>query len=118
MLTTTPSSTYSSIIPSYSSSNLTELHTTHTVHSYCEIDRHDIIKHMINNLTPNLFGFMDVRRDYSGSNDTYVYCGRIKVAPLSTKSTVLNDLYTLDTLPFTASEINTALRHTYPERFI
>ena len=118
MSTTTPSSTYSSIIPSYSSSNLTELHTTYTVHSYCEIDRYDIIKHMINNLTPNLFGFMDVRRDYSVSNDTYVYYGRIKVAPLSTKSTILNDLYTLDTLHFTASEINTALRHTYPERFI
>ena len=118
MSTTTPSSTYSSIIPSYSYSNLTELYATYTVPSYYEVDRHDIIKHMINNLAPNLFGFMDVRRDYSVSDDTHVYCGRIKVAPLSTKSTVLNDLYTLDTFPFTASEINTALRHTYPERFI
>ena len=118
MSTSTPSSTYSSIIPSYSSSNLTELYATYTVPYYYEADRPEIVKHMVHSLTPSLFAFMDIRRDYNVSNDTYVYRGRIKVAPLTTESTVLNDLYTLDTLPFTASEIDTALRHTYPERFL
>ena len=118
MSTSTPLPTYSSIIPSYSSSNLTELCATYTVPSYYEADRHEIVTHMVHSLTPNLFVFMDIRRDYNVSNDTYVYRGRIKVAPLTTESTVLNDLYTLDTLPFTASEIDTALRHTYPERFL
>ena len=118
MSTTTPSPIYGSIIPSYSSSNLTELYTTYSVPAYVDMDRTDIVDHMMHSLIPDLSPFIDIRRDYNVSNDTYTYYARLKVAPLSTKSTVLNDLYTLDTLPFTASEINTALRHTYPERFI
>ena len=118
MSTSTPSSTCSSIIPSYSSSNLTELYATYTVPSYRNVDRVEIVDNMINSLMPKLFSFIDVLSDYDASTDTHTYYGRLKVAPLSTKCIVRNNLYTLATLPFTESEINDALHHTYPERFI
>ena len=118
MSTTTPSSTYSSIIPSYSFSNLTELYYTYTVPSYVDMDCTDIVDHMMHGLYSKLSPFIDIRRDYDVSNSTYTYHARLKVAPLAVTSMVRNDLYILDTLLFTESDINAALRQAYPERFI
>ena len=118
MLTTTPSSTYSSIIPNYSSSPLTELYSTYTVPSYVDMDRADIVDHMMHGLYSKLSPFIDIRRDYDVSNSTYTYYARLKVAPLAVTSMVRNNLYTLDTLPFTETEIDAAIANTYQERFL
>ena len=118
MSTTTPSPTYSSITPNYSSSALTQVYATFTDTSYQELDRVEVLEHLIHGLIPKLLPFMDILKDYDIARGTYAYHGRLNVAPLSVKHTIRNNLYTLDTLPFTEAEINSALRSTYPERFL
>lgn len=118
MSTTTPSPTYSSITPNYSSSAPIELRAQITsLHNY-DNSREDAVKHVLTKLTSALAPYVDYRQEYDPERMQYTNYGSIKVVPLSTAAIVRNNLYTLDTLPFTEAEINAALRHTYPERFI
>ena len=118
MSTSTQSPIYSGTTQNYSSSALTQVYATFTDTSYQELDRVEVLEHLIHGLIPKLLPFIDILRDYDIARATYTYHGRLNVAPLAIKQTIRNNLYTFNTIPFTEAEINTALRHTYPERFV
>ena len=118
MSTSTQSSTYSSTIPNSFFSSPVESHSSIiTSHDYNH-SREDALEHLLDELASTLAPFVDYRQEHDPYRMQYINHARIKVVPLSTAATIRNNLYTLDTLPFTEAEINFALRNTCPERFI
>ena len=118
MSTTTPSPTYSSITPNYCYSPPIELRAkVVSLHNYDHC-REDAVEHLLTKLASTLAPYVDFRQEYDPEHMQYINYGSVKVVPLSTAAIVRNNLYILDTLPFTEAEINAALHHTYPERFI
>ena len=110
--------TYSSTIPNSFFSSPVELHSSIiTSHDYNH-RREDALEHLLNELASTLAPFVDYRQEHDPYRMQYINHARIKVVPLSTAAAIRNNLYTFDTLPFTETEINAALRYTYPERFI
>lgn len=83
-----------------------------------DVDLVDVTSHLLSDLADNLRPYVDIKQCYDPSYLRYIYTARISLVPLDTRQCILNDRYTYNHQHFTRAEIDAAIQHTYPERFI
>lgn len=62
--------------------------------------------------------YLHIERDINLQNLTHMFNATITLLPLDTKQCAVDDQYTVQRQHFTQAEIDAAILHTYPERFV
>ena len=82
------------------------------------VDLVDVTSHLLSDLADRLRHYVDIEQCFDSSYLRDIYTARISLVPLDTRQCILNDRYTYNHQHFTRAEIDAAIQHTYPERFI
>ena len=98
---------------------------TSPVHLHAAISYSDNVPltlHIRDQLTHNLLhdiaDHVAIEREYDSYRMSTTFYAELVVLPLDTKHQVQSDRYTYNHQHFTRAEIDAAIQHTYPERFL
>lgn len=83
-----------------------------------DVDLVDVTSHLLSSLADKLRPYVDVEQRFDRSYLHNIYTARLSLVPLDTRQCILNDQYTYNSQHFTRAEIDAAIQHTYPERFL
>ena len=83
-----------------------------------DVDLVDATSHLLSDLADKLRPYVDIEQSYDPSYLRDIYTASISLVPLDTRQCILNDQYTYNSQHFTRDEIDAAIAHTYPERFL
>ena len=93
-----------------------QLHAT--LHALDPIDRETVLDKILSSFLPDLASHVDLYEEHHYDTGATYYKATLSVVPLDTRQCILNDQYTYNSQHFTRAEIDAAIQHTYPERFI
>lgn len=95
-----------------------KLHTSLLVRDDVSATEDHIRSSLTYKFTDLLGPYLHIERDINLQNLTHMFNATITLLPLDTKQCVVDDQYTLQRQHFTQAEIDAAILHTYPERFV
>ena len=73
---------------------------------------------LVHNLLHDIANHIVIDREYNPYRMSTTFHAQLALLPLDTKHQVQSDRYTYNHQHFTRAEIDAAIQHTYPERFL